>query len=87
MVAIGNEITHGMLWPDGRLPENWNNFTDLLKAGITREKVQLISFTFDGVEFAQKIALRHEIFNGFIVVDYSCVHFIFPEYAVIGPVS
>jgi arabinogalactan endo-1,4-beta-galactosidase len=34
MVAIGNEITHGMLWPDGRLPENWDNFTDLLKCGI-----------------------------------------------------
>ena len=34
MVAIGNEITHGMLWPDGKLPENWSNFTDLLKAGI-----------------------------------------------------
>jgi arabinogalactan endo-1,4-beta-galactosidase len=34
MVQIGNEITHGMLWPDGRLPDNWKNFTDLLKAGI-----------------------------------------------------
>lgn len=34
MVAIGNEITHGMLWPDGRLPDNWDNFTDLLKSGI-----------------------------------------------------
>ena len=34
MVQIGNEITHGMLFPDGRLPDNWDNFTDLLKAGI-----------------------------------------------------
>jgi arabinogalactan endo-1,4-beta-galactosidase len=34
MVQIGNEITHGMLWPDGRLPNNWDNFCDLLKAGI-----------------------------------------------------
>ena len=34
MVAIGNEITHGMLWPNGHLPDNWDNFTDLLKAGI-----------------------------------------------------
>ena len=33
MVQIGNEITPGMLWPDGKLP-NWDNFTDLLKAGI-----------------------------------------------------
>jgi arabinogalactan endo-1,4-beta-galactosidase len=34
MVQIGNEITSGMLWPDGKLPDNWDNFTDLLKAGI-----------------------------------------------------
>jgi arabinogalactan endo-1,4-beta-galactosidase len=34
MVQIGNEVSNGMLWPDGRLPENWNNFADLLKAGI-----------------------------------------------------
>jgi arabinogalactan endo-1,4-beta-galactosidase len=34
MVQIGNEISPGMLWPDGRLPANWNNFADLLKAGI-----------------------------------------------------
>ena len=34
MVQIGNEITNGMLWPDGKLPDNWDNFADLLKAGI-----------------------------------------------------
>ena len=34
MVQIGNEVIGGMLWPDGRLPKNWDNFTDLLKAGI-----------------------------------------------------
>ena len=34
MVQIGNEITPGMLWPDGKLPENWDNFADLIKAGI-----------------------------------------------------
>ena len=34
MVQVGNEITHGMLWPDGQLPDNWDNFADLLKAGI-----------------------------------------------------
>jgi arabinogalactan endo-1,4-beta-galactosidase len=34
MVQIGNEVTSGMLWPDGRLPDHWDNFTDLLKAGI-----------------------------------------------------
>jgi arabinogalactan endo-1,4-beta-galactosidase len=34
MVAVGNEITVGMIWPDGRLPAQWQNFTDLLLAGI-----------------------------------------------------
>ncbi len=34
MVQIGNEITPGMLWPDGKLPDNWSNFAELLKAGI-----------------------------------------------------
>jgi arabinogalactan endo-1,4-beta-galactosidase len=34
MVQIGNEITPGILWPDGKLPDHWRNFTDLLKAGI-----------------------------------------------------
>jgi arabinogalactan endo-1,4-beta-galactosidase len=34
MVQIGNEITNGILWPDARLPENWDNFADFVKAGI-----------------------------------------------------
>ena len=34
MVQVGNEITHGMLWPDGKLPDNWDNFADYLRAGI-----------------------------------------------------
>jgi arabinogalactan endo-1,4-beta-galactosidase len=34
MVQVGNEITNGMLWPDGKLPGNWDNFSDLVKAGI-----------------------------------------------------
>jgi arabinogalactan endo-1,4-beta-galactosidase len=34
MVQIGNEVIGGMLWPDGRLPGHWDNFTDLVKAGI-----------------------------------------------------
>lgn len=34
MVQIGNEVRPGMLWPDGKLPENWQNFVDLLQAGI-----------------------------------------------------
>ena len=34
MVQIGNEVVNGMLWPDGRLPDNWDNFADLVKAGV-----------------------------------------------------
>jgi len=34
MVQVGNEITVGMLWPDGKLPEHWDNFADYLRAGI-----------------------------------------------------
>lgn len=34
MVQPGNEITNGMLWPDGKLPAQWDNFADLVKAGI-----------------------------------------------------
>jgi arabinogalactan endo-1,4-beta-galactosidase len=34
MVQVGNEITNGMLWPDAKLPANWDNFADLMKAGI-----------------------------------------------------
>jgi arabinogalactan endo-1,4-beta-galactosidase len=34
MVQVGNEVINGMLWPDGKLPDNWDNFADLVKAGI-----------------------------------------------------
>jgi arabinogalactan endo-1,4-beta-galactosidase len=34
MVQVGNEVTNGMLWPDGKLPEQWDNFAGLLKAGL-----------------------------------------------------
>lgn len=34
MVQIGNEITNGMLWPDGKLPDNWDHFAELVQAGI-----------------------------------------------------
>jgi arabinogalactan endo-1,4-beta-galactosidase len=34
MVQIGNEIINGMLWPDGKIPDNWNNFAALVQAGI-----------------------------------------------------
>jgi len=34
MVQVGNEITSGILWPDGKLPDNWSNFIELLDAGV-----------------------------------------------------
>ena len=34
MVQVGNEISNGMLWPDGKLPDKWDNFAELVKAGI-----------------------------------------------------
>ena len=34
MVQVGNEITNGMLWPDGKISSSgWANFATLLKAG------------------------------------------------------
>jgi arabinogalactan endo-1,4-beta-galactosidase len=49
MVQIGNEVVNGMLWPDGRLPDNWDNFADLVKAGIA------------GVEAGKEDAVRPQI--------------------------
>lgn len=34
MVQIGNEVTVGIMWPDGKLPDQWKHFGDLVKAGI-----------------------------------------------------
>lgn len=34
MVQPGNEVINGMMWPDGKLPENWDNFAELVRAGI-----------------------------------------------------
>ncbi len=34
MVQIGNEVRNGMLWPEGRLPEHWDTFANLIQAGI-----------------------------------------------------
>ncbi|WP_345276904.1 glycoside hydrolase family 53 protein [Litoribaculum gwangyangense] len=38
MVQVGNEISNGMLWPIGKLPDNWDNFASLLQAGINGVK-------------------------------------------------
>lgn len=34
MVQIGNETRVGMLWPVGKLPDNWDNYARLTRAGI-----------------------------------------------------
>jgi arabinogalactan endo-1,4-beta-galactosidase len=34
MVQVGNEIINGMCWPDGKIPENWDNFAALVQAGV-----------------------------------------------------
>lgn len=34
MVQIGNEIAPGMMFPAGKLPEQWDTLVELLKAGI-----------------------------------------------------
>jgi arabinogalactan endo-1,4-beta-galactosidase len=34
MVQIGNEVSDGMLWPDGQLPDHWDHFAAYLYAGI-----------------------------------------------------
>ena len=31
-VQLGNEITHGLLWPVGKVPQ-WDNLAGFLKAG------------------------------------------------------
>jgi arabinogalactan endo-1,4-beta-galactosidase len=49
MVQIGNEVDNGIVWPDGKLPENWPQFVDLLKAGI------------EGVEAGREDAPRPQI--------------------------
>jgi len=46
MVQVGNEITPGMLWPDGRIghdaaDEQWDRFVRLLKAGVEGVKEPL----------------------------------------------
>ena len=34
MVQLGNEVIGGMCWPDGRLPQNWDHFAELVQAGV-----------------------------------------------------
>jgi arabinogalactan endo-1,4-beta-galactosidase len=34
MIQVGNEIGNGMLWPSGKLPAKWDDFADLVYAGV-----------------------------------------------------
>jgi len=34
MVQIGNEVIGGMIWPVGRVPQNWDNFAELVREGV-----------------------------------------------------
>jgi arabinogalactan endo-1,4-beta-galactosidase len=34
MVQVGNEVRRGILWPDGKLPEHWDNFAHYIRAAI-----------------------------------------------------
>lgn len=34
MVQIGNEVIAGMLWPTGRIPQNWDTFAELVRSGV-----------------------------------------------------
>ena len=35
MVQVGNEVSAGILWPNGKLPESWDNFAALVRAGTS----------------------------------------------------
>src|SRR5262249_15389738 len=51
MVQIGNEVTNGMLWPDGRAKDNFDQFAELLKSGIAATRQ---------VDPSIKIVLHHD---------------------------
>ncbi|HVT87296.1 MAG TPA: glycosyl hydrolase 53 family protein [Tepidisphaeraceae bacterium] len=34
MIQVGNEVSNGFLWPTAKLPENWDNFANLIYAGV-----------------------------------------------------
>ncbi len=51
MVQIGNETTNGMLWPDGRAKDHFDNFAELLKSGVAATR---------DVDPSIKIVLHHD---------------------------
>ena len=59
MVQIGNEVTNGLLWPDGRAKDHFDNFAELIKSGIAAARA---------VDPAIKIVMHHDKGNNNAVV-------------------
>lgn len=64
-VQLGNEVGHGMLWPDGAAPSNMDNFAQLIKSGYNAVKsvdstIQVVIHLEDG----HKDELFRTIFDG-----------------------
>jgi arabinogalactan endo-1,4-beta-galactosidase len=34
VIQVGNEVSNGFLWPNAKLPEKWDDFADLIYAGV-----------------------------------------------------
>jgi arabinogalactan endo-1,4-beta-galactosidase len=51
MVQIGNETSPGMLWPDGRAKDHFDNYAELLKSGVAAAR---------DVDAKIKIVLHHD---------------------------
>ncbi len=51
MVQIGNEVTNGMLWPDGRAKDHFDDFAELVRSGISAARA---------VDPSIKIVLHHD---------------------------
>ncbi len=80
MVQVGNEISHGMIWPNGKLPENWDNFAALLQSGINGVKASC------GTEACPKIMVHIDKGGdkGFTKYFYDKLAFYGIEFDIIG---
>lgn len=72
MVQIGNEVRNGMIWPLGRLPENWDNFARLFKAGLDgidagrgQSRHPLIMLHYDQGADTEGAKQFYDTFNGY----------------------
>jgi len=78
MVQPGNEITNGMLWPDGKndSPEGWNRFLDLLQKGIQGIKdgagsfpVKIMLHIDTGADYNKSVLWLNNIIDKSILFD------------------